>query len=335
MDYGFYCGDHHIHGAGCSHYDSPTQGVTPQDMFQQVKGEGLNVGCVLTWGPCFDFQRNYFSPTADKISGPRTVLKYDLEISGFGSAALGHVCLLNLKDQTYPGSDGTKEKGWPTWTVPVLRWCKEQGGVTGYPHSAMHVNPPSAAKRLLAGADRNADHSLDREEVKNQLLPEPWAEIDADGNGALTERELRLSIDRAVDELPHLAVPEMNGAGPMEICVAVHEGVCDFISAMDTARIPEWNAWYHVMNCGFPLKLSGETDFPCMSSRRVGQGRVYVQLGDVERIDFAAWCDGLGKGRSYVSDGYAHALEFTVADQSPGGGDVQLGRGGDVAVRGI
>ncbi len=55
--FGFYSGDHHIHGAGCAHYQSPTEGVRPEDMFLQVKGEGLNVGCVLTWGPCFDFQR--------------------------------------------------------------------------------------------------------------------------------------------------------------------------------------------------------------------------------------------------------------------------------------
>ncbi len=27
----------------------------------------------------------------------------------------------------------------------------------------------------------------------------------------------------------------------MEIVVSTPEGVCDFISAMDTARIPEWN----------------------------------------------------------------------------------------------
>ena len=64
MEFGFYCGDHHIHGAGCSHYTIPTEGVTPRDMFLQVKGEGLNVGCVLTWGPCFDHQRKFFSPVA-------------------------------------------------------------------------------------------------------------------------------------------------------------------------------------------------------------------------------------------------------------------------------
>src|SRR5690606_29785869 len=80
ISHGFYCGDHHIHGAGCAHYEFPTQGVSPADMFLQVQGEGLNVGCVLTWGPCFDFQRRYFSPVADDISQPLTLLKYDLEI---------------------------------------------------------------------------------------------------------------------------------------------------------------------------------------------------------------------------------------------------------------
>ena len=97
--FGFYGGDHHIHAAGCSHYTLPTEGVTPEDMFRQVKGEGLNVGCVLTWGPCYDHQRQFFAPLAHDVSERNTLLKYDLEISGFGSAALGHVCLLNLKNQ--------------------------------------------------------------------------------------------------------------------------------------------------------------------------------------------------------------------------------------------
>src|SRR5439155_18375005 len=135
MDYGFYCGDHHIHAAGCQHYTNPTEGVFAQDMFLHVKGEGLNVGCNLTWGPCYEFQRQFFEPTINKISEPFTVIKYDLEISGFGSEAMGHVCLLNLREQTYPGSDGTKTHGWPTWTTPVMRWAKAAGGVTGYAHS--------------------------------------------------------------------------------------------------------------------------------------------------------------------------------------------------------
>jgi hypothetical protein len=322
--YGFFSGDHHIHGAGCSHYDNPTQGVTPADMFSQVKGEGLNVGCVLTWGPCFDHQRNYFAPIADTVSEPRTILKYDLEISGFGSAAMGHVCLLNLKDQTYPGSDGTNSKGWPTWTVPVMRWAKEQGGVTGYPHSALHVDARQAASRLLQNLDQDHNSTLSPDEAKGRLLPESFATIDSDRDGRLSAQELQRSADRAADRLPNTAYPAMDGGGAMEIFVSTSEGVCDFISAMDTARIPEWNTWYHLLNCGFPLKLSGETDFPCMSSRRVGQGRVYVQLGDVPQLDFSEWCRGIAAGRSYVSDGYAHALRFLVNGTAPGAADIQL-----------
>ena len=72
---------------------------------------------------------------------------------------------------------------------------------------------------------------------------------------------------------------------------------------------------------------------PCMSSRRVGQGRVYVQLGKIEQIDFAKWCEGLCKGRSYVGDGYAHAVEFTVNGQSSGYDDIRLTGPGEVTVK--
>jgi hypothetical protein len=352
--FGFFSGDHHIHAAGCAHYTSPTEGVTPEDMFRQVKGEGLNVGCVLTWGPCYQYQRQFFLPKPHDLSEPLTILKYDLEISGFGSQALGHVCLLNLQDQTYPGSDGLATKGWPTWTTPVMRWCKEQGGVAGYAHSAsgLWIDERSASERLIARLDADKDGELSREDVGEALLPEPFERIDADHSGRLSEMELIASHARAAEQLPNFAIPEMNGVGAMELPVSVAEGVCDFISAMDTRRIQEWNTWYHVLNCGFPLKVSGETDFPCMSSRNVGQGRVYVRLskaptigrGDlatgadaaprplVGAFDFTAWCEGLRAGQSYVSDGYAHAVQFAVDGVRPGEGDVKLARPGRIKI---
>jgi hypothetical protein len=309
MDWGFYGGDHHIHAAGCAHYTCPSEGLPPGDVFRQVQGEGLNVGCILTWGPCYDHQQQFFQPTADKRSEPFTVLKYDVEVSGFGSQALGHVCLLNLREQHYPGSDGGIGKGWPTWTTPVLRWAKAQGAVTGYAHSAsgLQINPAAAAKRLLA-------------------------QLDADRDGFLTETELTASHDRAADQITNLAVPELDSVGAQEIFVTVPQGLCDFISSMDTARLPEWNCWYHLLNCGFPLRTAGETDFPCMSGTRVGQGRSYVRLGKVQQIDFSAWCAALARGRSYVSDGYVHALEFQV--EGKGSGEtLELERPGAVTVK--
>ena len=101
---------------------------------------------------------------------------------------------------------------------------------------------------------------------------------------------------------------------------------------MDTQRIPEWNCWYHIMNCGFPLKVSGETDFPCISGSRVGEGRVYVQQGKLDKIDFNAWCKARAEGKSYVSDGYAHALQFTV-NGATSGGTVKLAKPGQVIVK--
>ncbi len=324
--YGFFSGDHHIHAAGCAHYTSPTEGVTPADMFRQVRGEGLNVGCVLTWGPCFEFQRDYFNQQADGFGTTDTLLKYDLEISGFGSQALGHVCLLNLKDQTYPQSAGTKTKGWPTWTTPVMRWAKEQGGYAGYAHSAsgLHIDPESASQRLMLARDADQNQMLDAAECERSLMPLRFSQMDLDRDDQISQDELVAAHRRAADQLPNYAIPEMNGVGAMEICVSTVAGVCDFISAMDTRRIQEWNTWYHLLNCGFPLKVSGETDFPCMSSRRVGQGRVYVHLGDDATLDFPQWCRSLAKGRSYVSDGYAHLPSMTVNDIAPGYGDVTI-----------
>src|SRR5207247_10821710 len=208
VDYGAYSGDHHIHGAGCAHYTSPTEGVTPEDMFLQVNGEGLNVGCVLTWGPCFDYQRRFFTPAVHQVSGPLSVMKYDLEISGFGSEALGHVCLLNLKDQTYPGSEGTKIKGWPSWTLPVMKWTKDQGGVAGYAHSAsgLEINTASDVKRLFEKFDADHDARLTAVEAATALLPFAFTNIDEDRDGVLTEAELAAAPELAASELPNFAV---------------------------------------------------------------------------------------------------------------------------------
>ena len=121
------------------------------------------------------------------MSEPWCVLKYDIEVSGFGSQRLGHVCLLNLKDQSYPGSDGTKD--WPTWTTPVLRWAKKQGAFTGYAHSAsgLAISPADAARRLLAELDSDKDGRLSRDEAARGLLPEAFDAIDADRDGFLSD----------------------------------------------------------------------------------------------------------------------------------------------------
>jgi hypothetical protein len=71
--YGWYSGDHHVHAAGCSHYQNPTEGVRPEDMVRQIQGEKLNVGAVLTWGPCYYYQKQFFSARARSGAWRRSI----------------------------------------------------------------------------------------------------------------------------------------------------------------------------------------------------------------------------------------------------------------------
>lgn len=130
---GWFSGDHHVHAAGCSHYSSPTQGSKPIDMFRHIKGEDLNVGCMLTWGPCWYYQKQFFQGQVDPLSTALNVMRYDVEVSGFPSSHAGHLVLLRLKEDDYPGT--TRIEQWPSWDLPILKWGQEQGGVVGFAHS--------------------------------------------------------------------------------------------------------------------------------------------------------------------------------------------------------
>ncbi len=142
-DQGWFSGDHHIHAAGCAHYESPAEGVQPVDMMRHILGEDLNVGCVLSWGPCWYFQKQYFEGKVHKLSQPGNLMRYDVEVSGFPSQHAGHLCLLRLKEDDYPGT--TRIEEWPTWDLPILQWGKSQGGVVGFSHSGWGLQVPATS----------------------------------------------------------------------------------------------------------------------------------------------------------------------------------------------
>jgi hypothetical protein len=137
---GWWSGDHHIHAAGCAHYVKPTEGVLAEDMIRHVMGEDLKVGANLTWGPCFDYQKQFFCGAVDKVSQYPYLLRYDIEVSGFGSHESGHLVLLRLKDQIYPG--GESKDHWPKLGLNTLRWAKKQGAITGPAHSGWGLAVP-------------------------------------------------------------------------------------------------------------------------------------------------------------------------------------------------
>ncbi|MAG56149.1 MAG: hypothetical protein CMJ83_07655 [Planctomycetes bacterium] len=64
----WFSGNHHVHAGGCAHYESPTAGVSPRDMFRHQLGEDLKVACVLSWGPCWYFQKQFFEGRDHQLS---------------------------------------------------------------------------------------------------------------------------------------------------------------------------------------------------------------------------------------------------------------------------
>src|SRR5579871_2286976 len=130
---GWFSGDHHIHAAGCAHYEKPTEGVYPADMMRYILGEDLKVGSVLSWGPGWYFQKTFFEGKDNQLSTPENLMRYDVEVSGFPSSHTGHIVLLGLTQEDYPGTKRIED--WPSWGVPVFRWAKAQNAVAGFAHS--------------------------------------------------------------------------------------------------------------------------------------------------------------------------------------------------------
>lgn len=301
--WGWYSGDTHIHAGGCAHYQVPTEGVSPETMIRHTRGEGLSIGDVLTWGPSWYYQKQFFtghavSPAAvlehpelqaannaslDPHPTPEdseSMVRYDIEVSGFPSSHAGHLVLLRLKEQDYPGTKLIED--WPSWNLPVLKWARSQGAVGGMAHC---------------------------------------------GSGMVVDSK----------ELPNYEIPPMDGIGTQEAIIDVTHGVVDFLSGCDTQPVAELNAWYHMLNCGFRMALIGETDWPCITGERVGVGRSYVRLDQrpVNDSGYEAWVRNLQKGKLYCGDGRSHFLEFKVNGRRSGEDDLMFDRATKVTVEAL
>jgi hypothetical protein len=297
---GWYPGDTHIHAAGCAHYETPTQGVTPEAMIRHVRGEGLAIGDVLTWAPGYYYQKQFFSghvyephnhlehpeyQVANNVTlqphgtahDIESLIRYDVEVSGFPSSMCGHLVLLRLRDQNYPGA--ARIENWPTWNLPILKWARAQGAVVGYAHSA-------------------------------------------------------IGLFVASDELPNYEIPRFDAVGANEFIIDVAHEAVDFTSGAEFSPVAELNIWYHVLNCGFRVAMLGETDFPCISGERVGTGRTYVGLANppIGDAGYGSWIEGIRSGRLYFGDGLSHFINYQINGHDVGAGDVELPKPGMVVV---
>jgi hypothetical protein len=176
----------------------------------------------------------------------------------------------------------------PTLGLNTLRWAKKQGAITGPAHSGSGLAPSG---ERVAGED---------------------------GPGGL----------------PNYAIPQYNGIGANEYVVDITHEVpgpagkpvpaIDFISTMDPNRQQELNMWYHTLNCGFRAGQRRDR-LSCISGQRVGMGQVYVKVAG--KLNYEDYCEGIARGRSYVSDGTTHLMEFVAASADGAKQSVPVGTG--------
>jgi hypothetical protein len=301
---GWWSGDHHIHAAGCAHYSRAHAGRACAGHGAALHGRGFenrrepHLGSVLRLSKAVLHRHG-----GQGIAYP-FLLRYDVEVSGFGSHKSGHLCLLKLKEQMYPGGDSTAH--WPTLCLNTL----EVGEKAGRAHRPR-------AQRLGTATHRAPDQPTDGRRNTNGLLPPPTS-------------------------CPNYIIPPFNGIGANEYIVDVTHMVegpdgkpvpaVDFLSMVDTPHTWELNIWYHTLNAGFRTRVSGETDFPCIYGERVGLGRAYVKLDG--KLTYDAWCEGIRAGRAYVSDGKSHLIDFKANDVELGvnGSELKLAEARHVKV---
>jgi hypothetical protein len=273
--HGYYSGDTHIHAAGCAHYESPYEGVTPEVMFRQVQGEALDIGDVLTWAPGYYYQKRFFSGhvhqfeqstgSSPKGSGSVSVnsamLRYDIEVSGFPSSHCGHLVLLRLAEQNYPGTTTLDE--WPSWNVPILKWAKAQGAVTGYAHSAGGL-------------------TVDSTELPNYLMPR------FDSSGA-NEYIVDVTHGDLIDFISGCDLWPF-----AELNIWYHVLNCGFRTSF---------AGETDFPCITDQHVGG------------GRSYVRLDVPPSGDEGYSNWVSGIKEGRSYVGDGRSHIFAFSIAHE--------------------
>jgi len=104
---------------------------------------------------------------------------------------------------------------------------------------------------------------------------------------------------------------------PFEFPVHVARGRAHFLStetpgeqaAVDPGT---WSLWTKLLNSGFRVALAGGSDLPCINHRLIGREPRTRVLVDGP-LSYAAWLDGLRRGRSVVTTDWTERLDLHVA----------------------
>ena len=216
-----------------------------------------------------------------------------------------------------------------------MQWAKEQGAVTGYAHSAngLEHQPAEVATRGCSpSSTRTSDGVITQGRGDGRQVAAARA-VRRRSTPTATASSPRpnccKSTERTRDKLPNLAIPRderHRRAGDLrhdrDGRVRLHQrdghrpraGV-ELLVPHHELRLPAEGVAARPTSRASAAAASARAASTCSSARST-------------RSTYAAWCNGIAKGRSYVSDGYAHALEFTVNGTSPGFGEVKLDAAG-------
>ncbi len=259
--FGWWSGDHHIHAAGCAHYTSPTEGVPPEAMFRHIKGEDLKVGSSLNWGPGFDYQKQFFRGAVDPVSQYPTCSGRTSKSAASVPHQSGHLCLLRLREQIYPGGDSKDH--WPTLGLNTLKWAQQQGAVCGPAHSGWGLGVPT-------------------EELPNYLIP-PFDSIGAN--------EYIVDVTHLVEGPDGTRVPAVDFMStadtpyPWELNMWYHTLNCGFRTRISGETDFPCIYGERVGVGRVYVKLAGALDYDAWCEG-ISLGRAYVGDGRSHLIDF-------------------------------------------------
>ena len=215
---------------------------------RHILGEDLNVGCVLSWGPCWYYQKDFFRGQDERaVAEELPHAPTDVEVSGFPSSHAGHLCLLRLSEGRLSGHHAG-------------------GRVAELGPADLEVGKGTGrCGRLLAHVAGGCKCPTSGRTASASSLPATGVEWSRVG-GARLPPSCRTTRCR-----------DLTGSAPTN--------TSSTSSTTCAISFPRWirpscgssTSWYHTLNCGYTCRISGETDFPCIYGERVGLGRVLRQ----------------------------------------------------------
>jgi len=303
-DWGWYSGDAHMHGNCCIPYRIPAKGVPPETMIRGLRGEGLAIGEVLAFALEWPYQSHFFTQRAQS---PPALLEYPALQAANHTSLVPHGTEEDFESTLHYGVETSAFPSENSGHLVLLR-LKE----LHYPGVQRVEDWPSWNLPILR-----------------------WTK-EQGGCGGYGHSGVGLAVNAT--ELPNYEIPSFSGHGANEAIVDAAFGMVGFIGGCDDGNpIAELNLWYHLLNCGWRLAFTGESDYPAPAAERPGSGRSYVRLDTrpIGDVGYNEWISGLQAGRLYSGDGRSHFLEFHVNGVHSGAGDLAVKSPATVTIEGL